>query len=240
MKPATQKGNSFSVIHDASVLDAPTPEFFDPGYWRGKNALVGEAIGRGSAWFIDSPFGSVVLRRYLRGGMVANISRDRYFFTRVENSRPFREFNTLASMLEQGLPVPRPVAAICEHHGFLSTGALVTALIPNAMTLADLLPANQTDADMNAAIWGRIGKCIRQFHDAGVWHADLNARNIMLDDQLKVFLIDFDRARHTPGQAVDGKGNMNRLKRSLIKLWPTEDLSAMQSAWVLLEAGYHD
>ncbi len=240
MKPSTQKEKSFAVIHDTSVLDTPTPDFFNPEYWKTSNALVGEAIGRGSAWFIDSPFGSVVLRQYLRGGWVAKFSRDKYFFSRVENSRPFREFNTLVSMVEQDLPVPRPVAALCEHHGFLSTGALITGLIPNAKTLADLLPAKQADTDRSATFWGRIGKCIRQFHDAGVWHADLNARNIMLDDQLKVFLIDFDRARYTPGQPVDGEGNLNRLKRSLHKLWPSNDLSALQSAWVLLEAGYHD
>ena len=88
-------------------------------------------------------------------------------------------------------------------------------------------------------MWRRIGKCIRQFHDAGVWHADLNARNIMLDDQAKVFLIDFDRARLTPGKAVNGEGNLKRLNRSLVKLWPESEMATMQSAWVELEAGYH-
>ncbi|NOR20593.1 MAG: 3-deoxy-D-manno-octulosonic acid kinase [Xanthomonadales bacterium] len=240
MKPVIKKGNSFAVIYDASVMEAPEPDYFKTGYWKAGDALVGEAIGRGSAWFIDATFGPVVLRQFLRGGWVAKISRDKYVFTGVENSRPFREFIILSSMLELGLPVPRPVAALCEHHGVVSTGALLTARIAGAQTLADLLPADNADSETRAAMWGRIGQCIREFHDAGVWHADLNARNIMLDEQLQVFLIDFDRARFTPGKVVDGEGNLKRLKRSLVKLWPDDEIAAMQAAWILLEAGYHD
>ena len=240
MKPGIQKAKSLAVIYDTSLMDAPAADFFDADHWKASNALLGEAVGRGSAWFIDAPFGPVVLRQYLRGGWVARLSRQSYLYLSVERSRPFREFNTLAALYALGLPVPRPVAALCQHQGILSTGALMTARIPSAKTLADLLAVKEDDPDLSASHWARIGKCIRQFHDAGVWHADLNARNIMLDDQSKVFLIDFDRARHTPGQAVDGEGNLNRLKRSLHKLWPSNDLSALQSAWVLLEAGYHD
>jgi 3-deoxy-D-manno-octulosonic acid kinase len=106
-------------------------------------------------------------------------------------------------------------------------------------TLADLLPANNEGSEVNTGFWGRIGKCIRQFHDAGLWHADLNARNIMLNDQSEVFLIDFDRARLTPGKAVNGEGNLKRLNRSLIKLWPSAELAMLESAWTQLEAGYH-
>jgi len=140
---------------------------------------------------------------------------------------------------EQGLPVPRPVAALCEHQGFVSTGALITARIPTVQTLADLLPANNQDAVLNAAVWGSIGKCIRQFHDTGLWHADLNARNIMLNDRSEVFLIDFDRARFTPGKAVQGEGNLQRLHRSLTKLWPAAKIAMLEPAWAQLEAGYH-
>jgi len=61
----------------------------------------------------------------------------------------------------------------------------------------------------------------------------------LLDADLRVFLIDFDRARFTPGKVVNGEGNLKRLKRSLVKLWPTGELSAMQTAWTQLIAAYH-
>jgi 3-deoxy-D-manno-octulosonic acid kinase len=236
MKSVIHKENSLAIAYDASLLEIPGVDFFSVGYWRSKQALEGEAVGRGSAWFINSAFGPVVLRQYLRGGWVAKISRQSYFFTTVSRSRPFREYHLLAALYDLGLPVPKPVAALCEFHGFISSGALMTARISSARTLADVLPGN----DGYEGLWESVGKCIRRFHDAGVWHADLNARNILLDENSQVFLIDFDRARFTPGKAVKGHGNLKRLKRSLTKLWPPGELSAMQPAWAQLKAAYHE
>ena len=240
MKSVVHMQKSLAVVYDASLLDAPGVEFFSTDFWKSRQALIGEAVGRGSAWFIDAPFGPVVLRQYLRGGWVAKFSRNRYFFATVSRSRPFREYHLLAALYEQGLPVPRPVAALCEHRGIRSTGALMTARISSAQTLADLLPGFSGVRETDTEFWESIGRCIRRFHDAGVWHADLNARNILLDAAQQVFLIDFDRARFTPGKAVNGKGNLDRFKRSLAKFWPTGELPALQSAWVQVMAGYRE
>ncbi len=239
MQTVIHREKSLAIAYDASVMDAPGAEYFSVEFWKSRQALNGEALGRGSAWFIDTPSGPVVLRQFLRGGWVARFSRQSYFFTGVERSRPFREYHLLAALFGEGLPVPRPVAALCAHHGMTSTGAIITARIASTQTLADVLPGNNGGQVPTEGLWSRIGTCLRRFHDAGVWHADLNARNILLDAGQQVFLIDFDRARFTPGKAVSGQGNLNRLKRSLIKLWPKEHLSALQPAWVELEAGYH-
>ena len=239
MKTATHKQKSLAIVYDASLRDVPDVDWFSVDFWRSRQALTGEAVGRGSAWYINAPFGPVVLRQYLRGGWAAKLSHRNYFFTTVSRSRPFREYHLLAALFEQGLPVPRPVAALCEFRGLISSGALLTACIPSAQTLADVLASQSDDSNLTSDIWGRVGKCIRLFHDAGVWHADLNARNILLDAGLQVFLIDLDKARFTPGKRVDGVGNLARLKRSLVKLWPTETQSALQQAWTQLEAGYH-
>lgn len=239
MQSVTHKQKSLAIVYDANLKDVPDVEFFSVDFWRSRQALSGEAVGRGSAWFIDTAFGPVVLRQYLRGGWVAKISRQSYFFTTVSRSRPFREYHLLAALHELGLPVPRPVAALCEHHGIISTGALMTARIPSAETLADKLPGRNGDLDSAEDFWESIGKCIRRFHDAGVWHADLNARNILLNADQQVFLIDFDRARFTPGEAVNGKNNLERFKRSLSKFWPAGELPALQQAWIRLMAGYN-
>lgn len=112
----------------------------------------------------------------------------------------------------------------------------MTARINGAQTLAELLPGAQA----TGKLWADVGKCIRRFHLAGVWHADLNARNILLDDESRVFLIDFDRARLTPGKTVAGENNLARLNRSLVKLWPVAQISALQPAWNCLLAAYHE
>ena len=85
MNPVVHKDQSLAIIYDASRMDVPAAETFTPGYWAAHSALQGEAIGRGSAWFIDAPFGPVVLRQYLRGGWAAKLSHSHYFFTTVEN-----------------------------------------------------------------------------------------------------------------------------------------------------------
>lgn len=238
MKPVIHKQKSRAIIYDASLMDQPGVEIFSVDFWKSRQALSGEAQGRGSAWFIDAPFGPVVLRHYLRGGWVAKVSRGRYFFTTVERSRPFREFAVLSSLSQLGLPVPRPVAAICEHHGITSGGAIMTVRVPSAQTLVEFFAGNSSASEASAGFWQGIGKTIRRFHDAGVWHADLNARNILLDEDKNAVLIDFDKARLSPGRAVNGQGNMKRLKRSFAKLWPKNALEGLQPVWQQVMAGY--
>lgn len=239
MQSVVDKRKSFAIAYDASCVDRPGVEIFSPEFWESRRAVSGEAVGRGSAWFIDAPFGRVVLRQYLRGGWVAKLNRQGYFFTTVERSRPIREFNILTRLYEQGLTVPRPVAALCEHHGLISTGSIITARIPGARTLVDFFPGNRSGLAPGANFWKSVGECIRRFHNAGVWHADLNARNILLDEEMRVHLIDLDRARYTPGQPVNGKRNLERLKRSLDKLWPVDGAEELQAAWLQLRAAYH-
>jgi 3-deoxy-D-manno-octulosonic acid kinase len=66
--------------------------------------------------------------------------------------------------------------------------------------------------------WAEIGRVIRRFHNAGVWHADLNAHNVLLDANGAVTLIDFDRARFRPPAKRWREVNLARLLRSLNKL----------------------
>lgn len=234
MKHEIHKGKSWAIVFDADLMDVPGVEYFNVDFWRSRTALSGQAVGRGSAWFIEAPCGPVVLRHYLRGGWAAKFSRQAYFFTGIARSRPFREYHLLAELYAKGLPVPRPVAALCQHRGVISTGVIMTARIKSATTLADMLAGEGPVR----GVWTSVGRCIRQFHDAGVWHADLNARNLLLDAEFKVFLIDFDRARFSPGKPVNGEGNLDRLKRSLVKFWPAKKVTALNAAWAELKAAY--
>ncbi len=239
MYTLTHHEKSLSIVYDRSVIESPRVDYFDIVYWRAEKALEKHAPGRGNAWFINAPFGAVVLRQYFRGGWAAKVSEKSYLFTTVSRSRPFREFHLLATLHSSGLPVPRPVAAICEHRGFVSSGSLMTAQISDARTLADTLPQDASSPTSPAVQWMNVGKCIREFHNIGVWHADLNARNILLDTKSQVYLVDFDRARYTPGKAVNGNNNLSRLKRSLLKMWPAKQLPALDTAWQQLMLAYH-
>ena len=64
--------------------------------------------------------------------------------------------------------------------------------------------------------WQQIGQVLAQFHQAGVYHADLNAHNILRDANGKIWIIDFDKgAIRRPGRWQ--AKNLARLLRSLQK-----------------------
>jgi 3-deoxy-D-manno-octulosonic acid kinase len=233
VKARTHKKDSDAILYDADAMPQPDPDWFDAAFWRKRGAVSGEAVGRGSAWFLDTEFGPAVLRRYLRGGQVARVSRDRYFFNGFERSRPFHEFRVTAELLQQGLPVPHPLAALCRREGAFYTGALLTARLTGAEPLADRLGREAPDS----GTWGRVGKTVKRFHESGVFHADLNARNILVEAD-RVFLIDFDRARMGAIRVAAAERNMQRLRRSLSKLWPEGSEHSLADCWRALMDGY--
>lgn len=199
------------ILYDPVVVTAISPEWLYPEFWRIRNAVVGELGGRGQALHIDSPVGPAVLRRYCRGGQVARISRDRYLFTGYQRSRSFVEWWILHRLHWQGLPVPVPILAGCERHGLLYRAALITSLIPESRSLAEVAE------DLELSDWKRLVATLRLFFEAGVVHADLNAHNILADHDRRWYVIDFDRARIRKRPA-DPEPMLKRLFRSFDKL----------------------
>jgi len=231
MKPVTTKQQSRIILYDADALAGAGAELFDPEHWRSLGALTGTAPGRGSTFFIDAPFGRAALRRYLRGGWAAKFSHDRYLYTGAQRSRPFRDCHLLRCRSAAGLRVPEPLAALCERSGLSYRGALLTRRIEAVEPLAGRLEDPGLD-------WRALGASLRAFHEAGVEHADLTARNILLQGGTgRVWLLDFDRSGYTPGRRVNGQGNLARLRRSLAKLWPGA-ANGLERAWAELLEGY--
>jgi 3-deoxy-D-manno-octulosonic acid kinase len=201
-----------ATLHDPSFGIDPSVLFDREALLR-CGALTDAPGGRGSISFIQLGDSQLVLRRYLRGGLVARVSKDRYLWLGEDRTRAFREFRLLAELLDRGLPVPRPVAARYLRGRLGYRGELVTERLPDTASLAERWLAGETgDAD-----WQLAGRCIRRFHDAGVQHADLNANNIMLDRRGGVWLLDFDRGRlRAPGPWRERV--LARLARSLEKI----------------------
>lgn len=215
MDPITHTINHHHILHDRDAFADIGPDWFDIGWWRRQQALVAEAQGRGAAWMLRHGEEELVLRHYRRGGMVASLLGDRYLWSGLENTRAWREWRLLASLHEQGLPVPIPVAAQVVQTGLFYRADLITRRIAAAVSLFQYL--NISPASTAAPLWRRVGQCIRRFHRHGVYHADLNAHNILLDREGRVFLIDFDRGEQRAGGGWE-QANLKRLQRSLEKL----------------------
>jgi len=198
------------ILYDPDRIDVVSPEWLLPDFWRQRQAVLAEFGGRGQALAVASSAGPAVLRRYLRGGLVARFIRDRYFFTGHERSRSFREWRLLARLSELGLPVPRPLVASCERLGTSYRAALMTRLIGPARSLTE------TGDSLHREGWRSLGVTLSRFFRAGVVHADLNASNLLIDDQGQWHVIDFDRGR-LHNRPVNPAPMIRRLFRSLDK-----------------------
>jgi 3-deoxy-D-manno-octulosonic acid kinase len=202
-----------AILYDPELVDAPGPQLFDRAHWRARGALTELAGGRGSIHFIDDGRHRWALRRYLRGGVPALVSREHYLYCGEERTRSFRELRLLDALRRRDLPVPTPVAAIYRRAFLTYVAELITVRIIGARSLSELLVAGA----MDDARWAAIGRCLRRFHDMGVHHADLNAQNILLDPDGKVWVLDFDRGRErSPGDWRERA--LGRLARSLAKI----------------------
>jgi len=223
---------SGAMLYDASRLDHPTAEVFDPAAWRRSGTVEQTQGGRGTVTFIGDRERRWVLRHYRRGGLFAGLLGDRYLWTGEDRSRSFGEWRLLARLADWGLPVPRPVAAGYSKAGPYYRADLITEELPTRRTLAMALAS----APLEDECWRSIGRCIARFHARGVQHADLNAHNVLLGDPGEVFLLDFDRGRIRERGAWE-RAVLARLRRSLEKVTaalPSDRFGEPQ--WLLLLA----
>jgi 3-deoxy-D-manno-octulosonic acid kinase len=204
-----------------------------PEYW-GQHAEPVTSGGRGSAWFIESDKLSAVLRHFSRGGLPRHLVEKHYLFTGRHRVRSVAEFLLLHELSERGLPVPRPIACGYRLRAGLSyRAAILMERIPDARPLSDYVGSD------DESLWHQAGACIRRFHDAGVYHADLNCMNILVAEQ--IYLIDFDRGALRPkgaGAAAWKQKNLDRLLRSVNKCLAGADPAMRDQLWKALLLGY--
>jgi 3-deoxy-D-manno-octulosonic acid kinase len=216
----TCKQNRSYCLYNSHEIDPFTPNMLDVSYWQNAKAITGSAQGRGTTWFVKHADKSSketkhwVLRHYYRGGLIGKIIHDSYWFTSQKNTRAAREFTLLGYMQTLALPAPKPVAYRVIRHGLFYCADLLSSRIEHAQDLVALL-SKQT---LSNALWKKIGVTIKRFHDNNIYHHDLNAHNILIDNSDNVFLIDFDQGEiKKNNQANWQRANIARLQRSFLK-----------------------
>jgi 3-deoxy-D-manno-octulosonic acid kinase len=232
----TQDG---AILFDAAACAGARPDarWFEAAHWSRQGGAEKRTGGRGGVAFVETPAGACVLRHYHRGGLAARVSADRYFWSGAGRTRAFREFRLLDHIVRAGLPAPAPVAAHYERHGIAYVADLLVRRIPGTQTLAERVARGALDA----ALARRVGETIARFHASGAYHADLNAHNILIDEQGGVWLIDFDRGRLRRPALGWQQSNLARLRRSLKTLGAEKRIAAFDLAfWHPLLAAYHD
>lgn len=223
------------ILYDADVLSEIDTGLFEPDELQARGLLTGSAPGRGTTWFYVHNEVALVLRHYRRGGWAAPLLKDCYLWSGLERTRAWREFQLLAHMHRRELPVPQPIAARVIQHGRWFTADLITHRIMFTQSLAETLRTRGLDAHR----WVGIGLTLRRFHDAGIYHADLNAHNILLGKENTVYLADFDKGELRKSAPRWQQANLARLLRSLRKLKKLNpELCFSEADWGLLTDGY--
>lgn len=159
-----------------------------------------------------------VVKRYLRGGLVARWNRDRY----LDPGRFFRELEVCRHAVSRGVPTVETIGLVLRRE----SGGLFRAwaVLPMVGTGATLVETLEVGDRPEARAFVAAGQSVRRMHEAGIDHPDLNLRNVLVDrgappaGEPRALLLDWDRARilSDPDPALAHR-NLLRLYRSALK-----------------------
>ena len=236
MTESIEKTSNGAILFDQSIIRKISNDKFTAAGWPHSEPLTGQlgSGGRGQTMFVGNVPRQFVLRHFVRGGLFGKLVHDSFLWMGADSTRSFREWRMLAKMADRNLRVPRPAAARYCQHGPFSTADLITVRIPHVRPLSERIAEKARNADF----WQSIGRAIYEFHDCGVYHSDMSAHNLQVDDDDKLWMLDFDRGRLLPPGAWQQK-TLSRLHRSLLKVKALDPkLNYRRENWEQLLEGY--
>jgi len=168
----------------------------------------------------------MVLRRYHHGGLLRVMTKDLYAL----GSRSFQELVLTEEIRSCGIPTIRPIGAVHQSVIFPFYRAyLLTLEVPGARDLIQFFqhigsrPPAGEDLFLKRKTIRAAGHLVRQFHDSGFFHADLQLRNLLAASN-HILLIDFDRSCRVQNLSEKMRiKNLLRLNRSVDK-WKRQGL----------------
>jgi 3-deoxy-D-manno-octulosonic acid kinase len=231
-----KKTRQGAIVYDSDIFDQVSEDLFRARGWESVEPVTGalRAAGRGNTLIVSDGSKEYVLRKYVRGGMIGRLIKDTYFWNGEDETRCFAEWRLLRKLVKKGLNVPIPAAAYYRRTAMFYTADLLTVRIPGIHSLAErLLQAPGSDE-----FWKSLGIAICRFHSEDVYHADMNAYNIQLDEKDEMWLLDFDRGNLSP-TGTWKQETLSRLHRSLKKIKGlSPGLHFVETNWQQLLDGY--
>ena len=205
------------ILYDGDSGTPFDPAWFDRESLGRMGAVTGETAnsGRVPAIFFKAAGEEFVLKHYRRGGAPGRVVRDTYLYRGEDRVRSFREWRVLADLRRRFAAVPVPFAARYRRSGAFYTADLITFRIPGVRPLSRVLRERSLGGS-----WRTVGEAIAALHNANVYHPDLNAHNVLIDEGGGVYVVDFDKAYVVAGPGAGNRlgRNVRRLQVSLLKL----------------------
>lgn len=173
--------------------------------------------GRGAAYAVPLPHTDfrVVIRHNRHGGMFARFTGDRF----LSPTRAPHELEVSIALARLGVPTPEIVAyALYPPGQLLQRSDVCSREIAGGRDLAEILTG--TGEPERVAALAATATLVAVLAQAGAWHQDLNAKNVLLAAD-RAYVLDVDRMTlgRPPAAALDS--NLARLTRSLRK-WRDE------------------
>lgn len=172
--------------------------------------------GRAPLARIASASGTLLVRPYRKGGLLRHLRGARFHGT----WRPLTELVLHRRLQAIDVPVPEAVGCVVLRGPLGWRGFLLLREVTGSVDLEAWLHGVPAPTDVDpATILRRAGRAVRHLHDAGVSHADLHAKNLLIAPGGEVLVLDLDRARAHPGRLPDEArlDNLVRLGRAIEK-----------------------
>lgn len=191
--------------------------------YHGRNVLRRVKLGRGE---------SGLIRTYLHGGVLRWLTRDLFM---MRPARPFRELNITEELRRRGVPTVEVCGAGIEvFSNIFYRGWLVTRELVGSYDWWEHLRTRAGWAS-DITVLRSVAESLRRMHRQGVYHADLNLKNILVlkrPESVETYVIDFDRATLFLGPLPLelARKNLARLHRSVRKL-DAEEQYLSEAQW---------
>jgi tRNA A-37 threonylcarbamoyl transferase component Bud32 len=168
-----------------------------------------------TAFIIPWPKGDLFLKHYKIRGF-----RERWKYL-ILPSKARREWQMAQQALAQGIPTPVPLAmAERRNRRFLQDALLIIQAVFPSCPLIELIPAGGDEK-----LFFQTARLLRVAHEAGLFHQDLHAGNILVGmTEKKLYLIDLHRSRFLR--------SISRRRR----LWNLAQFFYSLQAWLTSEA----
>lgn len=205
--------------------------------------------GRGPVPVVPAPEGHWVVRHYWRGGAMAPLLGDRYL--NVGEPRPVSEARWAYEAERRAVPTPAVVAGAIYRAGPFYRADIVTEYVPRSRDLAAVLfdDGPEPDAGPDEPAWSELRadalaaarELVILAAEAGLFHPDLNAMNILLSrapGTVDPWMVDLDRCRlDVAGPDLVESAMLGRLERSLRKLEASTGRPLPAEEWRILRTG---
>jgi len=182
--------------------------------------------------------GSLLIRRYRRGGFIRHFLHETYWAYWDSALRPLAELRATEAARQRGIPTGEVLGACVEWRSLgLYQGLFISRTANGFVNWWEWLQT-QPPQHERQQVATAVAQVVAQLHAVGIDHADLNLTNILIrctaDTPTRltypphpaVLLIDFDRAQVFPHplQHKRCERNLRRLRRSINKLDPQRRL----------------